>query len=149
MFQSDTAWTAWLYNVQCLKLEQDSSVTAHFKWINSVLRWRMIVMENNKISSRSSIRRILTICHTGATGIIHYFNLLKYIPTSCCTGPVAQSVQRLAMGWTVRGSNPGGGEIFRTRPGRPWGLPSLFCNGYQVFPGPRAAMAWRWQPTPI
>jgi len=26
----------------------------------------------------------------------------------------AQSVQRLATGWTVRGSNPGGGEIFRT-----------------------------------
>ena len=29
-----------------------------------------------------------------------------------------QSVQRLATGWTVRGSNPGGGEIFRTRPDR-------------------------------
>ena len=31
-------------------------------------------------------------------------------------GPVAQSVWRLAMGWTVRGSNPGGGEIFYTCP---------------------------------
>jgi hypothetical protein len=29
-------------------------------------------------------------------------------------GPVAQSVSRLAMGWTIRGSNPGGSEIFRT-----------------------------------
>jgi hypothetical protein len=29
---------------------------------------------------------------------------------------IAQSVQRLATGWTVRGSNPGGGEIFRRRP---------------------------------
>jgi len=28
---------------------------------------------------------------------------------------------RLAIGWTVRGSNPGGGEIFRTCPDRPWG----------------------------
>jgi len=27
-------------------------------------------------------------------------------------GPVSQSVQRLATGWTVRGSNPGGREIF-------------------------------------
>jgi len=31
----------------------------------------------------------------------------------------------LATGWTVRGSNPGGGEIFRTRPDRTWDLPSL------------------------
>jgi hypothetical protein len=34
------------------------------------------------------------------------------------------------------GSNPGGGEIFRTRPDRPWGPPSLLYNGYRVsFPG--------------
>jgi hypothetical protein len=31
---------------------------------------------------------------------------------------IAQSVQRLATGWTVRRSSPGGGEIFRTRPDR-------------------------------
>jgi hypothetical protein len=36
----------------------------------------------------------------------------------------------------VRGSNPGGGEIFSTRPDRPWGPPSLLYNGYRVsFPG--------------
>jgi hypothetical protein len=34
-------------------------------------------------------------------------------------GRVSQSVQRLTTGWTVWGSNPGGGEIFRTRPDRP------------------------------
>jgi hypothetical protein len=34
--------------------------------------------------------------------------------------------------WTVRRSNPFGGEIFRTRPDRPW----CVYNGYQVsFPG--------------
>ena len=49
-------------------------------------------------------------------------------------GRVAQSVQRLTTGWTVRGSNPGGGEIF-THPDRPWGPPSLPYNGYRVFPG--------------
>jgi hypothetical protein len=32
---------------------------------------------------------------------------------------IAQSVQQLATGWTVRGSNPVGGEIFRTCPDRP------------------------------
>ena len=52
-----------------------------------------------------------------------------------CMGRVAQSVQRLATGWTVRGSNRGGGEIFRTCPDRPWGPPSLLYNGYRVFPG--------------
>jgi hypothetical protein len=36
----------------------------------------------------------------------------------------------------VRGSNPGGGEIFRSRPDRPRGPPSLLYNGYRVsFPG--------------
>ena len=42
-------------------------------------------------------------------------------------------VWRLAMGWTVRGSNPGGGEILRTCSDRPWGPPSLLYNGYRVF----------------
>jgi len=39
------------------------------------------------------------------------------------------------MGWTVRGSNPGGGKIFRTCPDLPWGPPNLLYNGYPVFPG--------------
>jgi len=34
----------------------------------------------------------------------------------------------------VRGSNPGGGEIFRTCPDWPWGPPSLPYNGYQFIP---------------
>ena len=51
-------------------------------------------------------------------------------------GRVAQSVKRLAMGWTVRGSNPGGWcEIFRICPNGPWGPPSLLYNGYRDFPG--------------
>ena len=54
---------------------------------------------------------------------------------------------RFATGWKVQGSNLGGGEIFHTRPHRPWGPPSLLYNGYRVFPGVKAAGAWRWQPT--
>ena len=42
------------------------------------------------------------------------------------------NLYRLATGWTVRGSNPGGGEIFLTCPYRPWGSPSLLHNGYRV-----------------
>jgi hypothetical protein len=52
-------------------------------------------------------------------------------------GRVAQSVKRLATGWTVLASNPGGGEIFRTCPDRSWGPPSLLYNGYGVFSGAR------------
>ena len=48
---------------------------------------------------------------------------------------MAQSVYRLATGWKVRGSNPRGGEIFRTYPDRFRGPPSLLYNGYRVFPG--------------
>jgi hypothetical protein len=46
---------------------------------------------------------------------------------------IAQSVQRLATGWTARESNPGGGEIFRTGLDQPWDPPSLLHNG--SFPG--------------
>jgi hypothetical protein len=55
---------------------------------------------------------------------------------------------RLATGWKVRGSNPGEGEIFRTRSDRPWGPPALLYNGKRVFPGGEAAGAWSEQPPP-
>jgi len=46
------------------------------------------------------------------------------------------------------GVEPRWGEIFRTRPDRPWDPPSLLYHGYRVFPGGKAAGAWRWPPTP-
>jgi hypothetical protein len=49
---------------------------------------------------------------------------------------IAQSVKRLATGWTVWGSNPDKGEILRTRPDRPWGPSTLLYNGQRVsYPG--------------
>jgi hypothetical protein len=47
---------------------------------------------------------------------------------------IAQSVQRLTTGWTVRGSNPDGGEIFHTCPEQPWHPPSFLYNAYRIFP---------------
>jgi len=45
-------------------------------------------------------------------------------------------VSILATGWTVRGSNPSRGEVFRTCLDLPWGPPSLLYNGHWVsFPG--------------
>jgi hypothetical protein len=61
--------------------------------------------------------------------------ITKY--TGITVGRVSQLVWRLATGWMVWGSNPGGGEIFRACPHRPWGPPSLLYNGYRVFPGGR------------
>jgi len=58
-------------------------------------------------------------------------------------------IAHLDTGWTVRGSNPGGGEMFRSCPDRSLGPPSLLYNGYRVFPGGKAAGAWRWPPTLI
>ena len=61
---------------------------------------------------------------------------------------MAQSVQRLATGWAVRGSNPGADETFRTRPDRPLGPPSLLRSWYGVFPEFKVAGAWHWPHTP-
>jgi len=58
-------------------------------------------------------------------------------------------VKRLATGWTVRGSNPGGGEIFRTSPDWPWGPPSLLYNGYRVFPGVKSDRGVTLTPHPL
>ena len=63
-------------------------------------------------------------------------------------GRVAQSVQRLVTGWTVRGSDPGGGEIFRTCPDRPCRPPSLLYNGYRVFPGGKERAGRDADPSP-
>ena len=64
-------------------------------------------------------------------------------------GRVAQSVYRLATGWTVRGSNPGGGEIFRTCPDWPWSPPTLLYNGYRVFPGGKERPGRDADPSPL
>jgi hypothetical protein len=50
--------------------------------------------------------------------------------------------------WTVWGSNPGCSQIFRTRPGQPWGLSSFMYNRYRVYPGRKASRAWSWPSTP-
>jgi hypothetical protein len=39
----------------------------------------------------------------------------------------------IASDYWLDGPNPGGSEIFRTRPDRPWSPPSLLYNGYRVF----------------
>jgi hypothetical protein len=45
---------------------------------------------------------------------------------------IAQSVYRLATGWTVQESNPGGGRGFSDRP---WAHPAFYTMGVGSFPG--------------
>jgi hypothetical protein len=82
---------------------------------------------------------VLYYCHQVATQMqltnISYTYIMLYY--TCTVGYL------LATGWTARGSNPGGGEIFRTRPDRPWDPQSLLYNGHRVSPGGKAAGAWR------
>ena len=49
----------------------------------------------------------------------------------------------------VRGSNPGGGEIFCTYLDWPWGPPSLLYNGYRVFPGGKERLGRDTDPHPL
>ena len=66
----------------------------------------------------------------------------------CGPGSVVGIATGYGAGWS--GDRiPVGGEIFGTYPDRPWGPPSLLYNGYRVFPGGKAAGAWRWPPTPL
>jgi len=72
--------------------------------------------------------------------VLHFSLVLRYI--NGFTSHIAQSVQRLVTGWTVRGSNPGGGARFsapiQTVPGAP--LPRIqWVTG--LFPGGKAAGA--------
>ena len=47
------------------------------------------------------------------------------------------------------GSNPSGGEIFRTCPDQPWRPPSLLYNGYRVFPGGKVRRGVTLTPHPL
>ena len=87
-----------------------------------------------------------SVCpHSTCTGKHCSFSL-----TTCISmvGRVAQSVQRLTTGWTVRGSNTGGVGGFSIRPDRPWDPPSLLYNGYRVFPGGKLRPGRAADPSP-
>ena len=53
----------------------------------------------------------------------------------CLSGPGSSVGIATGYGLDGPGSNPVGGEIFRTCPDWPWGPPSLLYNGYRVLPG--------------
>lgn len=70
--------------------------------------------------------------------------LLPLFPTKSAW--IAQTVLRLSMGWTVRGSYSGWEEFVRTIADRPRGPPTV---GTGSFLGGNAVAAWCWPLTPI
>ena len=72
-----------------------------------------------------------------------------FLSTVRFCGPGSSAGIATGYGWTVRGSNPGGGEIFHTCPDRPWGPPSLLYNGYRVFPGVKSGWGVTLTPHPL
>jgi len=128
-----------------------SSLGLYIQCMKSVCRPSSGAMRSFSIF-RSSFSTILSLCSTELTSAVSlplglhcyfYACVLLYVWCVQLWAGIAQSVQRLVTDWTVRVSNLGGGEILRTRPERPWGPPSLLYNGYRVFPGGKAAGAWR------
>ena len=69
-------------------------------------------------------RAVFTYVHT----YIHTYTYI-YIYIHIHNTYIHTYIHREATGWTVRGSNLGGGEIFRTRSDRPWGPLSPLYNG--------------------
>jgi len=105
---------------QSLSSTQQVSVTSekltvHFRWAY----WRVAMCAGETVSRKFFFSR-------------HKFGFLS---------SEARNVPKnsVCVGWTVRGPNPGGSEIVRTRPERPLGPPSLLNNGYGDIPGGKAA----------
>jgi len=53
----------------------------------------------------------------------------------------------IATGYGLDG--PGGGEIFRTCPDRPWGPRSLLYNGYRISAGAKSGQGVTLTPHPL
>ena len=75
--------------------------------------------------------------------------LIKHPPPLPICGPGSSVGIATAYGLDGPGSNPGGGEILRTRPDRPWGPPSLLYNGYRVLPGGKERPGRDADPSPL
>jgi hypothetical protein len=129
--------------------------------------WRICYIQHNQQTKHHNLRLDGVNIHTqlranNSINIVYFIGdlkliILKLYLTHQWAG-IAQSVWRLATGWTVRGSSTSASEIFRTCPERPWGPPSFLHNGYRVFLGgsvdhpphlaSRLKKEWRYTSTP-
>ena len=94
--------------------------------VSRLIRWLVLVWLTRSNSSMSLVR---TPCNDWAA------LRLGSLILSLQRAGIAQSVQRITTGWTVRGSNPGGGRFsipFHTGPGA---HPTSHKMGTGSFPG--------------
>ena len=75
-------------------------------------------------------------------------NLIFFLRKILVVGRVRSRYKILVTGWTVRRSNPGGGEIFRTCSDRLCGPRNLLYNGQRVFPGGKERPGRDAEPSP-
>jgi hypothetical protein len=89
---------------------------------SSLVTPRLFTLRRRRSTAENARKKILYFC-------------THFVRTNV-TFLIISSILYCTTGWTVRGSNPGGGEIFRSRSDRSWDPPSLLYNGYRVsFPG--------------
>jgi hypothetical protein len=106
---------------------QVSFIIQRVRWQPS---WRIVshFVQQNKLARRHKYKtgKIIAI-KFGSPGLILLLKIQVLLED--VGAGIAQSVYGLDTSWTVRGSNPGGGEIFRTRPDRSRGPPFLLYTG--------------------
>ena len=96
----------------------------------------------------ASISVILQLCFRHKQANEHRYFLTWHVYFQCVRHVRSRYNHWLGTG-TVRGSNPGGGEIFRTGPDRPWCPPSLLYSGYWVSPGVKSGRGVTLTPHPL
>jgi len=79
----------------------------------------------------------------------HEFWCLKFIFCDKKVGPVAQSIWRLATGWTVWGSNPGGARFSAPAQTGPGAHPASCTMGTGSFPGVKSGRGVTLTPHPL
>jgi len=126
-----------------ISLEGSAESLKHCRVLQCFYKCLTIIQYDSKhVAVQSDVYLEIELCLTDA-----FCSLLHEHYTQRTTHNKAHTSSFNVTGWTARGSNPGGSEIFRTRPDRPWGPPNLLYNGYRVFPGVKAAGAWCISPT--
>jgi len=112
--------------------------------------WHRVVSTGRYFDDCLSVGTALYPTRTGCSGkVLFRCHCIIQVPTFKGTGrdnSVGVATRYVLDGAEIESRL---GEILRTRPDRPWSPPSLLYNGYLVFPGGKAAGAWRWPPTPI